>query len=259
MFVVVVLNGAERTADQAAVEHAVRLSGSHTGRCLAVGVGSGSVQDALRAALAAGVDEALRIEESWHGEDDGRLTATAIANAVVGPHGRPDVVVCGHVATSAVAAFLAAEFGAAQALGLLELTTAGSGLRGVRRLDGGRRESLSIPLPAVCSVEAGSVPARRAALPSVLAAQRATIPLVTADVPVPTCRIQAGAPRPYRPRPRELPPPTGRRPHDRLLALIGTTTGGRAARLIAPAGPAEAAEELLAYLRERGYLDEESV
>lgn len=255
MRVVVVLPNELTGADLAALEHAVRLGD----RCVAVTVGPPPADEVLRTALAAGAGDVLRIEGPFCAEDDGRQVAGAVANAVTERYGTPGLVLCGHPSTGAVPAFLAAELGAAQALGLVALADVDGELHGVRRLDGGYRERLSIPLPAVCSVEADTIPLRRASLPSVLAARRATIPVVSAHVPTPTHRIRASAPHPYRPRPTELPAPTGRRPHDRLLTLIGTAVDVRAARVITPAGPAEAADELLGYLREHGYLDEESV
>ncbi len=64
--------------------------------------------------------------------------------------------------TGALPAFLAHELAAAQALGLVTLTTDGHRLAAERRLDGGWRERLTVPCPAVCSVEAAGVRLRRA-------------------------------------------------------------------------------------------------
>jgi hypothetical protein len=238
----------------------------------------------------------------------------------------PDLVVCGdHSAdrgTGSTPAFLAGLLGAAQALGLVQLSTVEGELRALRRLDGGRRERLVVPLPAVCSVEPTGVRLRRAALPAVLAAATAPIPVVAADPvsaansvvaadpvsmadpvvatdpvrvadpvsvadpvvaadpvsvansgsvadpvvaagreptpavsadPVPA-RIRAGVPVAYRPRPKALAPPEGADPRQRLLALAGAPAERTPSRVVTPAGPAEAADELLNYLRQHGYL-----
>src|SRR5204862_7790599 len=114
-------------------------------------------------------------------------------------------------------------------------------------------ERRAVPRPAVCSVEPAGVRLRRAALPAVLAAATAPVPVVAA-APRPV-RIRLGVPAPYRPRPKALAPPEGADPRQRLLALTGTLEDHVPARVVTPAGPAEAAEELLAYLRQHGYLE----
>ena len=68
-------------------------------------------------------------------------------------------------------AFLAAELGSGQALGLVGVRAGANGtLRVVRRLDGGRREVLDAPPGTVLSVEGAAASLRRASLPAELAA-----------------------------------------------------------------------------------------
>lgn len=242
-------------ADLAALEHALRIRDRAGGRCAAVTVGPADAEEMLRGALALGVDEVLRIEgpdPAATVTEDGSETARLLLAGLPAP---PDVVVCGdHSAergTGATPAFLAHLLGAAQALGLLELTVEPDGkFRAVRRLDGGRRERLVFSTPAVCSVEpAGTVP-RRASLPATLAARQATIPVVRAG----SMKIPPGQVQPYRPRPRSLPLPGGAAPHERMLSLTGALAGRTPPALLTPATPAEAAEALFGYLEEHGYL-----
>ncbi|MET9146591.1 mycofactocin-associated electron transfer flavoprotein beta subunit [Streptomyces sp. NPDC004042] len=267
-------------ADRCALEHALRLAERLGGRCVAVTVGPQGAEEMLREALAAGADEALRIQGP-----DGDETATAhslLAGLAAAGLPAPDVVVCGDRSvdrgTGATPAHLAARLGAAQALGLLELTageageagggesegraettaektTAGVRLRAVRRLDGGRAERLEVPLPAVCSVEPGSARPRRAPLGAALAARRAVIPVVRvtgAEGAGGAGAVRAGRVRPYRPRAKALPAPEGGT-RKRLLTLTGALAPQRTPpRVVTPATPEEAAELLLAHLREHG-------
>ncbi|MEU5599796.1 mycofactocin-associated electron transfer flavoprotein beta subunit [Streptomyces sp. NPDC020298] len=250
-------------AERCALEQALRLAERLGGRCLAVTVGPAGAEEMLREALAAGAHETLRIEGP--DTDEAATAHSLLAGLTAGGRPVPDVVVCGDRSvdrgTGATPAHLAARLGTAQALGLVELTVAdaaddgagpaGLSLRAVRRLDGGRAEELRVVLPAVCSVEAGSVRPRRATLAAVLAARRAGIPVVRVADPE-GAAVRVGRPRPYRPRPKALPAPEGgtRR---RLLALTGALVPPRTPpRVLTPDSPEEAARLLLAHLREHG-------
>ena len=242
-------------ADRCALEYALRIAEELGGRCLALCVGPPAAEEMLREALAAGAHDVLRIDTTeQHPYGGGAVTAAALHAGLAARGAAPDLVVCGDRSaehgTGTTPGFLAALLGASQALGLLELTAGTGELRALRPLDGGRREVLGLPLPAVCSVQPGTVAARRAPLPAVLAARTAPVPHVTLG-PGPDCGVRAGRPRPYRPRPRVLPPPGGQDPRERLLALTTARTPPRTPpRLITPATPAEAADLLLARLQD---------
>ncbi|MEU8971052.1 mycofactocin-associated electron transfer flavoprotein beta subunit [Streptomyces monashensis] len=253
-------------ADRCALEHALRLAERLGGRCLAVTVGPVGAEEMLREALAAGADEVLRVDGP---DGDEAATAHSLLAGLTARGPLPDVVVCGDRSldrgTGATPALLAELLGAAQALGLTELTVgtdgadgaagaqapAGVRLRAVRRLDGGRAEELDVPLPAVCSVEPSTVRPRRAALAAVLAARRSEIAVVRADARE-GGPVRAGRTRPYRPRPKALPAPGGGT-RQRLLALTGALAPPRTPpRVVTPGSAEEAAELLLAHLREHG-------
>ncbi|MEU6128079.1 mycofactocin-associated electron transfer flavoprotein beta subunit [Saccharopolyspora sp. NPDC047091] len=252
------------TADAAALELGLRLAESTGGRCAAVSLAPAGADELLRAALAAGADEVLRVEPAGapdpRAADSGAGTARALAAAVRDRFGPPDLVLTGDHSpdrgTGATPALLAAEFGCAQALGLVSLDTALAAdgrLRAMRRLDRGRRERLAVPLPAVCSVEAAGVRPRTAALPAVLAARSTAIPVVPAGAEPDLPRITAA--HGYRPRARELPAPAGTDPLLRLRELTGAEQRSDPPRVVVTDDPAEAADELLAFLRDKGYLD----
>ncbi|WP_457031934.1 mycofactocin-associated electron transfer flavoprotein beta subunit [Kitasatospora sp. P5_F3] len=240
-------------ADRAALEHVLQLAAAIGGRTLAVTVGPADADEVLRQALACGVQRVLRIDGPADADSDATARALVAGLGLV-----PDLLLCGDRSsgrgTGATPAFLAARLGAAQALGLTELSLRDGELTAVRRIDGRRREQLTVPLPAVCSVEPTSARLRRAALPALLAARTAEIPVATVALPEPRQPVRLSPARPYRPRPLVLPAPVGADPLARIRALTETDRPRTAARVITPAGPVEAVDELLGYLREHGYL-----
>jgi electron transfer flavoprotein beta subunit len=244
--------------DAGALEHGLGLAEVFDARCVAVSVGSATVEPMLRDALAVGVHEVLRVSGPDPAETaaaDGSQEAGAIAAAIRGHYGRPDLVLCGDRSadrgTGATPAFLAAALGAAQALGLLELSTSTGGLGGLRRLDGGRRERLAIPTPAVCSLEPTETRLRRASLPATLRARAAAVPV--AEVDVPRSPVRVGSWKPDRPRARILAPPRAKAAHQRVLELTGALVERDPPTVSTPADAAAAADELLTYLRDHGY------
>lgn len=266
-------------ADGAALEHALRIAERWSAPVVAVTVGPATVEPVLREVAALGVD-VLRVPlpeaESDHpyerelGGDEQSLARAIVA--ALGPWGPPSLVLCGDRSadrgTGALPAFLAHELGAAQALGLVSLeplpATGDVGAGGSRllcahrRLDGGWREQLTVPLPAVCSVEGAGVQLRRASLAGALAAAGSAVPTARSR---PTGMygsndVRVGASRVFAPRTRVLPAPEGEDPRIRLLALTGALVAHDPPTVIGPVGAVEAADELIAFLVRHGYLDD---
>ena len=252
-------------AELAALEHALRLAERWPATVIAASVAPAEADDMLRDALAAGADHALRVPpvSSAAGPRPAGLvggeqeSAAALAAALRQHYGLPDLVLCGDLAadrgTGSFPAFLAASLGAEQALGCVRLKPTGDRtLQVYRRLDGGRREVLLVRPPAVISVEAAGVRLRRAGLPATLA--RGKTAVTVASTPAAAARrVRILSTHPYRPRPRELPAPggTARR---RTLELTGALTRRTPPTVVGPLDPAEAASELIAYLRRWGYV-----
>ena len=251
----------------AALEHALRLAERWDAQVVAASVAPAEADEMLRDALAVGAAQALRVEPArWMarprpvglvgGEQE---SAVALAAALRQHYGVPDLVLCGDLAadraTGSFPAFLAASLGAAQALGCVRLEPVdGRVLRAHRRLDGGRREVLLVRPPAVVSVEAAGVRLRRAGLPATLAGKDAAITVASTPAATAARRIRIIGAHPYRPRPREVPRPTGGT-IDRLRELTGALTERTPPTVIGPLDPGQAADELLGYLRRHGYLD----
>ena len=240
-------------ADEAALEVAlaVRDSVGTDTEVLVVGLGPSDADDVLRSAVAAGATGVCRIDAST--ELDSGTVATALARQL----GGVDLILCGDYSidrgTGSVPAFVAAELGLAQALGLVEVGTAaphGTAIRVVRRLDGGRREVLDVTLPAVLSVEGSVARLRRAPLAASLTARSVPVDVI----PGPHGRPAESEIHPYRPRPRTLPAPAG----DTLsrVRTILDVGGAESHAETVTLEPAAAARRILEQLHEWGYLEE---
>lgn len=240
-------------ADAAALEWALRLGEAWGLPVTAITAGPPEAAGVLRDAAAFGVGRLVRVPAATDAPSE------TVAQALAPPLGGAVVVCCGDYSTDrgsgSVPAFLAGQLEAAQALGLTGLAPEGAGvLVGQRRLDGGRRERLRVSAPAVISVEPGAARLRRAPLSGVVAASQAAIETADADaVTGRRVRVRVLRTAPYRPRPRTLPPPSGGSPRDRLLALTGALSERTPPRVVR-ATPEEAADELIRYLRNQGYL-----
>jgi electron transfer flavoprotein beta subunit len=250
----------------AALEHALRLAERWDAQVVAASVAPAEADEMLRDALAVGAGQALRVEPArWMARPrpvglvgGERESAAALAAALRQHYGVPDLVLCGDLAadraTGSFPAFLAASLGAAQALGCVRLEPLdGRVLRAYRRLDGGRREVLLVRPPAVVSVEAAGVRLRRAGLPATLAGKDAAITVASTPAAAAARRIRIIGAHPYRPRPRELPMPTGTALR-RTLELTGALVQRTPPTVVGPLPPDQAASELLAYLRRHGFL-----
>jgi len=266
-------------ADGAALEHALRLAAAWSARVVALAAGPASIDPVLREVGALGV-EVVRLAQADEGDGhryvhDLAAGERGLARSLVtalAPFGRPDLVLCGDRSvdrgTGALPAFLAHELGAAQALGLVALAPedapgdggVGGTLIVERRLDGGWRERLRVPLPAVCSVEGAGVRLRRASLAGALDAADTAVAVDGGDPTGSPARpasgpIHVGATWPYRPRTRVQPAPTEAEARLRLRDLTGVQSSHAPPTVVEAESAAEAVDVLLAFLGRHGYLD----
>ena len=238
-------------ADAAALECALLLGEAWQLPVAAITAGPPGAQAVLRDAAAFGPRRLVLVTA------DIDAPSEAIAEALAPLLDGAAVVCCGDYSadrgSGSVPAFLAHQLEAAQALGLTGLTPRSRGcLIAQRRLDGGRREHLQVTAPAVISVEPGAARLRRASLSGLLAAREAVIEVAEGAV-THGSRVQVMSTAPYRPRPKMLPPPHDPLPRARLLALTGALTERTPPRVVR-ASCDEAADELISYLKDKGYL-----
>lgn len=242
-------------ADQAALEYGLRFAEAWDWDLVVASAGDRRCEPMLRSALAVGAGRAIRVD--LPADAAAQVVAAGLAEAL----GDCGILICGDASldrgTGSVPAFLAAQLGAAQALGLVSVVASGPDagvVQADRRLDGGRRERLRVAAQGVLSVEAAGVRLRRAPLPAVLRAGSARIHVVPSPVPY-AIDPAAGRRRPYRPRPKALAAPApGSSARDRVLMLTGALTERRAPAVVRTDDPREAADTLLTFLRNRGYL-----
>jgi electron transfer flavoprotein beta subunit len=244
-------------ADQAALELALQLGAARNTRVIVLTVGDSASDPMLTEAVACGAASAIRIANTA-ATNDHAPTSASIA-AALGEALRPlnpQLVLCGDWSldrgSGSVPPFLAAELDYGQACGIVTVhpTALTGSLQVDRRLDGGRREALTVTGPAVLSVEGAAARLRRANLAGVMAAQktpidvRATTKLVASIPPIRT--------GPFRPRARILDAPSSSEPRQRLEVLTGAFTN-RTPPVRVTLDPEDAADLILAKLTEWGY------
>jgi electron transfer flavoprotein beta subunit len=248
--------GGVSEADAAALEMALQVAQAWNARVRVVTAGGSDAERALRDALAAGAHEVLRVDL------DPRVSSAVAAGALAEVVADAAVVWCGDYSvdrgSGSVPAFVAARLGWASALGAIAVDVHETGdpgglcdgLRVVRRLDGGRREVLTVSAPAVVSVEGSVATLRRAALASMLRAERADIPTVNG----PTAPEISHHPlRPFRPRARALAAPQGATALDRVRQLTGSSGDVSSSRTeVVTLEPRAAAERILHELQSWG-------
>jgi electron transfer flavoprotein beta subunit len=236
-------------ADQSALEFALQQATLLGTGVTAITVGPAGADKVLRDALACGARRAIRIEAPTTAA--GTDVATAIADHITDA----EWVWCGDYSldrgAGSVPAFIAAHLGAEQALGVIAATLDGATVHATRRLDGGRRELLVASAPAVVSVEGATARLRRAGLQAVRTAAAATIEVMPATTPIRQAEFMV---RPYRPRARELPPPAGDTPLERLRVLTDAAAASAARGETVHLAPADAAARIVHALRDWGYL-----
>ena len=236
-------------ADEAALETALRIAAACEATVTVCTVGSSDAEPMLRNAVAAGASRAVRVDSAI--DATSRSVAEALSETLSGH----DLILCGDWSvdrgSGSVPVFLAAALGFDDACGLTSVDVKTRRLTVTRRLDGGRRERLTIHGPAVLSVEGSVARLRRASIQGVLAAASVDVEVRVATTPSdrePTPRRSAA----FRPRPIDNPAPSADDPRDRVIQLTGAMSNRtHPQRLVLDAD--EAAIKILDQLADWGY------
>ena len=167
------LNG----ADEYALEEAVRLKEKQGGRVVALTLGPKRTDQMLREALAKGADEAVRITYDDSGAFDVGKNARLLAAAVrTLPH---DLVLAGvqsdDYVNSATGGLLAGILGLPHASVVTRLAFTGPRLEVACELEGGLQRVVSLPIPALLTIQFGANTPRYAPLPAIMKAARQPI------------------------------------------------------------------------------------
>jgi electron transfer flavoprotein beta subunit len=255
-------------ADACAVEEAVRLKEQYGGSVTTITLGPPDAEGALRAALAIGADNAVRL---WHpsAENWGPFSVAASLSGYMKDMTQPDLVLCGAASSDwssgIVGPALAERLALPQITGVIRLeafqreTNEAVFLRVTRKLERGYRELLEAEPPLLVTVTGELNEPRYPSLPAHLTALKATIPVIDpssfnisgqgeADE---TVILEMHAPRPL---PRRIAAPDSHHSaFERIGEIVSGGAIGKRAKLV-EGSPPELAEELVVFLREKGFL-----
>lgn len=188
--------------DSYAIETALRIRDENGGEVVAATAGSAEAEEVLRRALAMGADRAIRIEGCT---PDPYLVGKALGTLTRSLS--PDLILCGaqssdaaHGATGAVVAGLL-DLPCAAVVNAVSVDEVRGDVEVVRELEGGMRDRLRMPLPAVLTVQTGINQPRYANLRAIKLAERQPIEVV---------QLEDGGEPAYRIRKMFLPPAEGR-------------------------------------------------
>ena len=210
--------------DAYALEEGLRLREKHGGEVVVISAGPARVAQVLREALARGADRAIHVEGDHLATADAFVTAGALAEALR-PEGI-DLVLTGLQSDdqgfAQVGVVLAELLGAPHSTIIMEVQIQDGGLRVKRELEGGWFQWVTLPLPAVITIQSGINQLRYATLKGIMAAKKKEIRAVAA--------------------------PAGAEPRQTIRAVY-LPEKTKQTRMI-DGSPAEAAKELVRVLRE---------
>lgn len=218
--------------DAYALEEGLRLREKHGGEVVVCSAGPARVQQAIREALARGADRAVHVEDDALGAADAATAAAALAPAM--KEQGFDLILTGlqsddqgHAQFGPV---LAEKLGIPHSTIIMEVaadpsTSSGQApgsVRVKRELEGGWFQYVTMPLPALLTIQSGINQLRYATLKGIMAAKKKEIAKVA--------------------------PPPGLAPRQKVVALYAPQKSKQTVMI--GGSPAEAAKELVRRLRE---------
>jgi electron transfer flavoprotein beta subunit len=215
--------------DAYALEEALRLKEKHGGEVVVISAGPARVTQVIREALARGADRAIHVSGDDLATADAFGVAAALAAALKDE--QVDLVLTGLQSDdqgfAQVGVILAEKLGMTHSTIIMDVQVQDATLRVKRELEGGWFQWVTMPLPAVLTIQSGINQLRYATLKGIMAAKKKEIRTVAA-------------------------PPTAA-PRQRIVSVY-MPEKAKQTRLIAGT-PAEAAKELVKILREERIID----
>ena len=163
--------------DEFAIEEAVRTQEKQTSESVVVSVGPARVQEAIRKALAMGIDRGVHIStDGFSGEIDSVTVATALAKVVAEEN--PDVVFVGQKAIDDDSAHIGpmlgelAGFAHLQVVTKIEWQNGGKSARVEREVEGGMVEVYDVQGPMVLGAHKSLNEPRFPSLPGIMKAKK---------------------------------------------------------------------------------------
>jgi electron transfer flavoprotein beta subunit len=210
--------------DAYALEEALRLKEKHGGEVIVCSAGPARSAQVIREALARGADRAVHVESDAYASADANAVADGLA-AAIRDEG-VDLVLTGLQSDDQgfgqVGVVLAEKLGMPHATIIMEVQVSEAGLRVKRELEGGWFQWMTLPLPALLTIQSGINQLRYATLKGIMAAKKKEIKKVAAPA--------AGASL-------------------QKITSMYVPTKGKQTQMIS-GGPADAAKELVKRLRE---------
>ena len=171
--------------DAYALEEALRLKEKHSGEVVVCSAGPARAAQVIREALARGADRAIHVESDALATADAVTVATALADAVRDE--KFDLVLTGLQSDDQgfgqVGVVLAEKLGMPHATIIMEVQASDAGLRVKRELEGGWFQWVSLPLPALLTIQSGINQLRYATLKGIMAAKKKEIRKVVPSPP----------------------------------------------------------------------------
>ena len=168
--------------DAFALEEALRLKEQHGGEVVVCSAGPARVAQVVREALARGADRAIRVEGDSLAAADAAMVAEALAAAI--REERFDLVLTGLQSDdqgfAQTGVVLAELLGIPHATIIMEVQVADGRLRVKRELEGGWFQWVSMPTPALLTIQSGINQLRYATLKGIMAAKRKDVRVVEA-------------------------------------------------------------------------------
>jgi electron transfer flavoprotein beta subunit len=172
--------------DAYALEESLRLKEKHGGEVVVCSAGPARVAQALREALARGADRAIHVEDDDLARGDAFAVAEALASAMRDE--QFDLVLTGLQSDdqgfAQTGVVLAATLGIASATIIMEVDVQPGAVRVKRELEGGWFQFVTLPLPAVLTIQSGINQLRYATLKGIMAAKKKEIRKVPPAGPV---------------------------------------------------------------------------
>ena len=163
--------------DAYALEEALRLKEKHGGEVLVCCAGPVRAAQVIREALARGADRALHVESDALAAADAVTVAEALATAI--REENVDLVLTGLQSDDQgfgqVGVVLAEKLGMPHATIIMEVQATESSLRVKRELEGGWFQWMTLPLPALLTIQSGINQLRYATLKGIMAAKKKEI------------------------------------------------------------------------------------
>jgi electron transfer flavoprotein beta subunit len=215
--------------DAYALEEALRLKEKHGGEVVVVSAGPARATQVLREALARGADRAIHVESDSLAAADALVVAQALADAI--REENFDLVLAGLQSDDQgfgqVGVVLAEKLGMPSATIIMEVQASSDGsgrgtLRVKRELEGGWFQWMTLPLPALLTIQSGINQLRYATLKGIMAAKKKEI--------------------------RKVAPAPGASSGPKVLSVYFPQKGKKT--FMVPGSPADAAKALVQKLRD---------